>query len=111
MEYIAISKAVRVSPRKARMVASAVKKFSPIVASEKLQFLPKGAAEPIYKTLRSAVANATQSGKVAESALKIKNILIDGGTTMKRRDVSHRVSRDSGLIHKPTSHIKVILTD
>lgn len=110
MEYKAISKLVRVSPRKARMVADVVRKFSPTVASEKLQFLAKMGAEPIYKTLRSAVANATQNGKVKEEDLKIKNILIDEGVRMKRQDTSHRPGKQ-GIIQKKTSHITVILND
>ncbi len=108
MEYKAQSKLVRVSPRKARMVADAVKKFSPTVASEKLLFLAKSSSEPIYKALRSAIANAMQNGKVQEGALKIKNILIDEGTKMKRQDTSHRPGKQ-GIIHKRTSHITVIL--
>lgn len=110
MEFKATSKLVRISPRKARMVADAVKEFSPIVAGEKLQFLAKAGAEPIYKTLQSAIANATHGGKVAEGALKIKNILINEGTRMRRQDTSHRPGK-SGIIHKQTSHITVILSD
>ncbi len=88
-----------------------IKKLKLTDASEKLKFLSKTAAEPIYKALRSAVANATQNGKVKESDLKIENILIDEGARMRRRDTSHRESRDAGTIHKRTSHIKIILTD
>lgn len=97
---------VRVSPRKARMVAVAVKKFSPDKALEKLQFMGKGAARLIAKTLQSAIANSKKEGK----DLKIKNILIDEGIRTKRQDTSHRPGH-SGIIHKQTSHIKIILTD
>ncbi len=107
MEYIAISKNVRVSPRKVRMVAAAVKKLSPVNALERLGMLAKSASQPILKTLQSAIANS----KLAVKDLKIKNILVDEGTKMKRRDTSHRASRDSGTIHKRTSHITVILTN
>jgi len=92
------------------MVADAVKKLSPAVASEKLQFMAKSGAEPIYKTLRSAVANALQVGKIAEGTLKIKNILINEGTRMRRQDTSHRPGK-SGIIHKQTAHITVILEE
>ena len=111
MQFFATAKSVRMSPRKVRVVADAIKKLKLEVACEKLKFLSKSAAEPIYKALRSAVANATQSGKIQESDLKIENIIIDEGTRMKRRDTSHRASRDSGTIHKRTSHITVILTN
>lgn len=111
MQFFATAKSVRMSPRKVRVVVDAIKKLSLAVASEKLKFLSKAAAEPIYKALRSAVANAIQSGKVLESDLKIENIIIDEGTRMKRRDTSHRASRDSGTIQKRVSHIKIILSD
>ena len=111
MQFFATAKSVRMSPRKVRIVADAIKKLKLTDASEKLKFLSKTAAEPIYKALRSAVANATQNGKVKESDLKIENILIDEGARMRRRDTSHRESRDAGTIHKRTSHIKIILTD
>lgn len=111
MQFFATAKSVRISPRKVRIVTDAIKKLKLAVASEKLKFLSKAAAEPIYKALRSAVANAIQSGKVQESDLRIENILIDEGSRMRRRDTSHRQSRDSGIIHKRTSHIKIILTD
>lgn len=111
MQFFATAKSVRISPRKVRIVADAIKKLNLTVASEKLKFLSKSAAEPIYKALRSAVANATQNGKVQERDLKIENILVDEGTRMKRRDTSHRASRDSGTIQKRVSHIKIILTD
>ena len=106
MEFIALSKSIRISPRKVRMVVDAVKKLAPIVAIEKLQFLAKSSSLPVLKALQSAVANS----KLKIEDLKIKNILVDEGTRMKRRDTSHRPGKE-GLIQKRTSHIKVILTD
>lgn len=105
MEFTATSKYVRVSPRKARVVANVVKKLPPSQAVEKLTFLASSGTQPILKTLKSAVANAKDAQNLA-----IKNILIDEGTRMKRRDTSHRPGKE-GLIQKRTSHIKVILTD
>lgn len=110
MEYKAQSKHVRVSPRKARVVANAVKKFAPSKAMEKLQFLGKGAARPIYKTLKSALANANSAAKAETGEFKIRDILIDEGVRMKRQDFSHRPGHQ-GIIQKKTSHITVILTD
>jgi len=108
MEFIAQSKNVRISPRKTRLVAAAVKKLSPAQAVEKLAFTARSASQPILKTLKSAMANAQGSGKVKMEELKIKNILIDEGLKMKRRDTSHRPGRE-GLIQKRASHITVVL--
>lgn len=110
MEFTVQSKNVRLSPRKARLVANAIKKMSPTQAINKLTFLARSASLPLLKTIQSAIANAQAGGKVKIEDLKIKNILIDEGLKMKRRDTSHRPGRE-GLIQKRTSHITVTLTD
>lgn len=102
---------VRVSPRKLRLVADAVKKLSVASALEKLPFLAKSGAEPVLKTLKSAIANATHNLKLKIEDLKIQNILVDEGTKMKRRDMSHGARFGGGVITKRTGHIKVILSN
>lgn len=92
------------------MLVDAVKKLPLAVVLEKLQFVAKSSSEPVRKVIQSAIANATVSGKVTVENLKIKNILVDEGTKMRRRDKSHRPGRE-GIIQKRTSHVKVILTD
>ena len=106
MEFTAVSKSIRISPRKVRMVVNAVKKLTPIVAIEKLRYLAKSSSLPVLKALKSAIANS----KLKIEDLRIKNILVDEGMRMKRRDTSHRPGKE-GLIQKRTSHIKVILTN
>lgn len=109
MEIKAIAKNVRISPRKARMVADAIKKLSLVHALEKLHFLAKKGSEPIYSTLQSALANAVNNQKLKKEDLKLKNILVDEGLKMKRRDMSHGARFGGGVIAKRTSHITVIL--
>ena len=109
MEIIAISKSVRQSPRKLRLVADAAKKMSPAGALERILLLPKSAALPIAKTIKSALANAENNFKLDPAKIRIKNIVIDGGFRMKRRDKSHSDRFNRGLWQKPTAHIKVIL--
>ncbi len=106
MEYTATSKYVRISPRKARMVAALVKKLPVAVAQNRLELLARSGAEPILKTLNSAIANS----KLALEELTIKNLLVDEGVRMKRQDTSHRPGR-GGIIQKRTSHITVVLTN
>lgn len=110
MEYTAISKYVRVSPRKVRAIAGAVKKLPLGVAIQKLDLLPKRGGRLLSLTLKSALANA-KSAKSNSDNLTIKNILIDEGVRMKRRDKSHGARYNSGMIHKQTSHLRVILAD
>ncbi len=105
MEAVAKSKSVRISPRKLREVATSTKKLSVVEALEKLAFSTKNGAAEILKTLKSAVANS----KMEESKLKIKNIIIDEGIKMKRRDKSHGARYGGGVIQKKTSNITVVL--
>lgn len=105
MEFKASSQAVRISPRKVRLVASAAKKLSVEEAIVKLAFSTKNGGREILKTLESAVANTKQEA----SKLKIKNILVDEGLKMKRRDKSHGARYGGGVIQKRTSNITVIL--
>lgn len=107
MDYISLAKYVRISPRKARAVTSAVKDLSVADALDQLEFLARSSSQPILKTLKSAIANSKKEAK----DLKIKNILVDEGTRRKTWDKGHRFGRDRGVIQKRTSHIKIVLTD
>ena len=59
MEARAITRYVRMSPRKARLVADLVRGKSALEALDILEFTNKKAARLIKKTLASAIANAT----------------------------------------------------
>lgn len=108
-EIIAISKFVRVSPKKVRLLAEVVKTFPPAEALVRLGFLKKAGAKELAQTLKSALANAENNLKIAKESLKIKKIEIGGGPALKRfravaRGVAHQYKRR-------TSHIKIILEE
>ncbi len=108
MEYQATSKYVRVSTRKVRLVADAIRELSPAVALVNLSQTPKSASLPLAKTIASAVSNAKAKGVEVEN-LVFKTIEIMGGPVMKR---FHAVSR--GQAHsfkKRMTHIRVILEE
>ncbi len=108
MEYQATTKYVRSSTRKVRLVADSIRKLTPQAALLSLMHAPKAAAEPMTKTIASAVANAKQKG-VEEAALRFKTIEIMGGPVMKRWNA---VSRGQAhAFKKRMTHIRVILTD
>lgn len=106
MEYTSLAKNVRVTPRKMRMVADVVRGIPVNLALEKLEFLAKSASLPILKAIKSAISNS----KNAQNLI-IKNILIDEGIKMKRRDTSHGARFGGGVLTKKASHIKVVLAD
>ena len=109
MEIIAFSKSVRISPRKTRLVADAVRKMSIANALNSLSIVRQRSAIALYKTLKSAVANAKNNAKLDEENLIIKAIDVSEGPAFKRFRPSTR-----GRVHpykKRTSNIKVVLED
>jgi len=110
-EIRAQEKYIRVTPRKLRLIADAIKKLSVGQAQIKLAMLPKSGALPMLKALKSAVANAVNVSGLSEQSLVIKNILVDEGFKMKRRGRGRKASSGygGGVIQKRTSHITVTL--
>jgi len=112
MEIRAVSRYVRMSPRKIRRVADLIKGESVDRALGILQFTHKAASKALYKTLKSAASNAIASegsAKVKVENLFVKDIKIDGGPTWKRiRPVG--MGR-AYLIRKRTAHIGITLIE
>lgn len=109
MEVRAIAKSVRVSPRKVRLVADAVRNLSITEAFHVLDAAEKRAALPIAKTLKSAIANAVNNAKLDAATLTIGSIQVNEGQPLKRFQPSTR-----GRIHpykKKSSHITVVLKE
>lgn len=108
MEFTATTKYVRVSTRKVRLVADSIRRLTPAAAVVALTHVTKSAAEPLTKTIASAIANAKQKG-VEEKGLTFKTIEIMGGPVMKRW---HAVSRGQAhAFKKRMTHIRIILED
>jgi len=98
---------MRISPRKARLVADAIRKMSPMQALIDLKFLNKKSSEVFSKVIKQAVSNATKDGKVTSDQLKFKSIMVDNGPTIKR---FRAAARGRGVrIKKRTCNVKVIL--
>ena len=109
MEIRAVTRYVRIAPRKARLVTELIKGKPVEEALTILRFVPKKAARLVDKTLRSAVANAEQNPNIDVDTLYIKRIFVDGGPTMKRWR-ARAMGRATKII-KRTSHITVILDE
>ncbi len=71
------------SPRKVRLVADLVKGKKIPAALAALQFLPKRAAEPMAKLIKSAAANAKAQGENPET-LTIKSVTVESAGMLKR---------------------------
>ncbi len=90
MEAIAKTKYLKGSPRKARLVIDLIRGQRVSHALSILRFTNKRAADPIAKTLRSAIANATYRAEQENIAIDpddlwVKSCFVDMGPTKNRR--------------------------
>src|SRR3990167_8030022 len=106
MEVRAVSRNIRVSPYKVRLVVNEIKKMQPGDAVKMLNFTQQAASKPLKKVVMSAIANAKNNNNLNENSLTFKEIQIGHGLTFKRyRPISRGRVHD---IKKITSHIRVV---
>lgn len=105
----ALTKYIRISPRKARLAAGIIrnKKLSVEDAGLQLKYSNLKAGRLLKKTLDSAVANAEVNLDVKREDLKIMEVRIDEGPTLKRAKSKNRGGRVP--IMKRTSHFTVVV--
>lgn len=84
MEVQAISRNIRISPRKVRIVANLVRGKKAGEAISILRNTHKAASIVVEKTLRSAMANAENNNDMNIDKLYISTIFVDAGPIMKR---------------------------
>ncbi len=106
-EVRAEAKWVRISPRKARVVATHIRGRSVPEARTVLAFTQRAAAHEIAKVLHSAVSNAEANHGLRGDELLVSACTIDEGPTIKRwrARARGRVAR----IRKRTCHITIVL--
>lgn len=108
MEIQAITRDVRISPRKVRIVADSIRDAGSVdEALTVLSLLKKRGAYSLTKTLKSAVANAVNNAKLDKANLLIERIEVTEGQALKRYHPSTR-----GRIHpykRRSSHVRVVL--
>ena len=109
MQAKATLKFGRQGARKVRYVADLVRGERVDSALAQLRFSKKDAARVLEKLLRSAIANAEQTGEADVDNLYISNLQVDEGPVWKRwRPRAHgRATR----LRKRTSHITVVVSD
>jgi len=112
MEARARARHVRMSARKVRLVVDQIRGKSVNDAYALLQFSKKSAAEPVEKTLRSAVANAQVKSQDDGTMLDVDELFVRGayvdeGPTQRRWRA--RAQGRASPILKRTSHITVVV--
>ena len=109
MEVIAKAKYIRRTPRKARLIADAVRGMPVAEAIAFLEFSPRHAALDVAKVIRSAAANAEHNFNLNREDLVVKALMVDEGPTMKRiRPVSRGMAHQ--YFHR-TCHITAVVED
>ncbi|MCB1178392.1 MAG: 50S ribosomal protein L22 [Leptospiraceae bacterium] len=110
MEAKAVAKHVRISARKARLVANEIRGYDYLEAKDILKFTNKKAADLILNVLDSAAANAISAdGSIDQGDLYIKKIYVDDGPIMKR--FRARARGRAARIRKRLSHITIVLSN
>jgi large subunit ribosomal protein L22 len=89
MQARAMARSVGMSPRKMRMVVDLIRGRGVNEAYSILKFSKKAATTPVEKTLRSAVANATQKAEKEGSFVDVDDLVVreayvNEGRTLKR---------------------------
>lgn len=104
----AISKYVRISPRKARLAAGLIRGLRVPQATSQLLYCNLKGGRLLKKTLDSAVANAESQLDVRREDLFVTEVRVDQGSVFKRAKPKNRGGRHP--IMKRTSHFTVVVS-
>jgi len=103
----AISKNIRISPSKVKLILDEIKILKPHEAVKMLELTHKSAAIPVRKVILSAMANAKNNNNFSESSLKFSTLQVGPAATMKRYRATSRGRPHT--IFKRTSNIRIEL--
>ncbi len=112
-EVKAIARHIGISTQKVRLVIDTVRGKDAEEALEILRFMPNRAAEPVFKLVQSAIANAEENFGMEADDLFISRIYADEGPRNRLRPYGGRFGARGRFkpIMRRTSHITVILAE
>jgi large subunit ribosomal protein L22 len=99
---------VRIAPRKVRVVADQIRGRDVEDALALLRFSPRGASITVMKLIESAAANAENNHDLDPEEMRISEIWVNEGPTMRRYRA--RARGRATRIDKRSCHINVALT-
>lgn len=99
----------RISARKVKIVADAIRGKSAEEALAIVKFAPKASAEVLEKLLKSAIANAENNHYMNRANLIVSEIYANQGPTLKR--IRPAAKGSAVRIRKRTSHITIVLRE
>jgi large subunit ribosomal protein L22 len=109
MEVRAITKYVGISPQKTRWVVDQVRGMQAEQALALLRYMRQSAAEPVAKTIASALANAEENLGLSREDMFVAQIMADGAPMRRWRRFGAR-GRFKPIIRR-SSHITVVLEE
>ncbi|MPZ53981.1 MAG: 50S ribosomal protein L22 [Acidimicrobiia bacterium] len=109
MKVKAQARFIRESPSKVRRVLDLVRGRPVTEAQAILGLTPRGAAQPVSKTLNSAIANAEHNHALDADELYVSEAFADEGPTLRR--FRPRARGRATRINKRTSHITVVVSE
>ena len=109
METQATLRGARLSAQKGRLVADLIRGKPVDQAISLLAYTPKKGAALIRKLLESAIANAEHNDGADIDMLKVKSIMVERGTYLKRFQA--RAKGRGARVLKYTCHIYITVGD
>jgi large subunit ribosomal protein L22 len=103
----AVTKFIRISPRKARLAAGLIRGLQIDAARTQLMFSQLRGGKLLGKTLESAIANAAQNYDLRREDLQVLEARVDEGPRLKRS--KSRSKGSSVPVIKRMSHFTVIV--
>ncbi len=108
-EAQAITRNIRVSPRKLNLVAALIRGKKVAAALADLTFSRKRIAGEVKKALQSAIANAENNHDLDVDALVVAEAHVGKAIVMKR--FSPRARGRANRIEKPFSHLTIVVRE
>ena len=104
---------IPMSTQKVRLVVNAVRGMGASKALDTLRFMPQAAAEPVFKLISSAVANAEENYGLEMDELVVSEIWADEGPRHRKAPHGGRFAGRGRFrpIVRRSSHITVVLAE
>jgi large subunit ribosomal protein L22 len=112
-EVRAVARHIGISPQKVRLVVDVIRGKGAGEALDLLRFMPNKAAEPVFKLVQSAIANAEENFGLDAEDLYISRIYADEGPRNRLRPYGGRFGARGRFkpILRRSSHITVVLAE
>lgn len=104
---------IPMSTQKVRLVVNAVRGMGASKALDTLRFMPQYAAEPVFKLISSAVANAEENYGLELDELVVSEIWADEGPRHRKAPHGGRFAGRGRFrpIVRRSSHVSVVLAE